>query len=173
MRPSSSTLSLMLSSSTQSLSMVQISLLFFPFVFFFILFFYLFFLLFFLPSFLTRTPLRRCLGLVYPVPQLTAALALFVGTLETQIGTPTLGTDSFISQQSFRRVVLCVTSHSSLTESLLAYTSISTVSRDNKDAEMRTTLKTLPPYVIFHLEVTLPSLPPQPLAFQPTTFLFF
>jgi len=117
--------------------------------------------------------LRRCLGLVYPVPQLTAALALFVGTLETQIGTPTLGTDSFISQQSFRRVVLCVTSHSSLTESLLAYTSISTVSRDNRDAEMRTTLKTLPPYVIFHLEVTLPSLPPQPLAFQPTTFLFF
>jgi len=87
-------------------------------------------------------------------PQLTQALNLFVGTSETLIGTPTLQTDSAISQDSFRRVVLCVTSHSSLTESLRAYTSVSTISRNQKDAEMRTTLKTLPPYVIFHLEVT-------------------
>jgi hypothetical protein len=88
-------------------------------------------------------------------PELLEALNLFVGTFENRIGTPNFFSEITVSTDSFRRVVLCVTSHESLEESLLSYTSSFTVSRDNGDSEMQTTLKKLPPYLIFQLEVMI------------------
>jgi len=92
------------------------------------------------------------------VPELSQAVRLFVGVHENSLGSLSGNQAATISEDPFRRIVVTVADHSSLEESLIAYTSPIQVTREDKKVSSRTTFKMLPRFLIFHLEVCPPHL---------------
>lgn len=86
-------------------------------------------------------------------PAMKSALPLFTGKTETRLGSPNITPNTTPTEDSFRRFILVVSAHQNLEESLESFSSISKVELGSHQVDKQTCIKTLPTFMIVHLEV--------------------